>query len=111
MAKPKQHRRRFDAAFKARVAFEAIKEQQTLAELAQRYGLHPNQISTWKKQMLDGGAAVFTTATGPAAGSIDEQTERKINELLRKIGQYQMELDWLKKKSGLDDIPQAGLGR
>ena len=47
MSKPKQHRRQFDAAFKARVAFEAIKEQSTLAELAQRYKLHPNQISTW----------------------------------------------------------------
>lgn len=107
MSKPKQHRRRFDGPFKARVAFEAIKEQQTLAELAQRYKLHPNQISSWKKQLLEGGAEVFNGANR----SVDDQSAEKIDELLRKIGQYQMELDWLKKKSGLDDVPKAGLGR
>jgi len=107
MSKNRKQRRRFDASFKARVALEALKEQQTIAELAQRFSVHPNQISSWKKQLLDGSKEVFVSRR-PNDRSDDQE---HVDELLRKIGQYQMELDWLKKKSGLEHVPQAGLDR
>ncbi len=107
MSSSRKQRRRFDAAFKARVALEALKEHQTLAELAQGFSVHPNQISSWKKQLLEGSKEIF------APGRSDEASGQQeiVDDLLRKIGQYQMELDWLKKKSGLQHVPEAGLDR
>ena len=55
----KQTRRKFDSAFKAKVALEAIRERETLAGLAVKYDLHPNQISQWKQEFLEKSAAVF----------------------------------------------------
>jgi len=92
-------RRRFTAQFKARVAREALKEQKTLAELAAEYEVHPNQISQWKKQLLDATAEVFS-----ARKASDRQAEEELKDrLYRQIGQLQVELDWLKKKVGHDD--------
>ncbi|MBU4402667.1 MAG: transposase, partial [Actinobacteria bacterium] len=56
---PKRPRRNHGAAFKAKVALEAIKEEQTLVQLAERFDVHPNQITKWKKQMLDRAQEVF----------------------------------------------------
>jgi transposase-like protein len=89
-------RRRFTAQFKARVAREALKEQKTLAELAAEYEVHPNQISQWKKQLLDAMPEVFS-----ARRASDRQAEEELKDrLYRQIGQLQVELDWLKKKVG-----------
>ena len=60
---PKQTRRRFSRSFKARVALEALSERYTLAELAAKYELHPNQISAWKRQAKDGLPEVFGSTT------------------------------------------------
>lgn len=90
-------RRKFNAAFKAKVAVEALKEQLTLAELAEKYDLHPTQITEWKKQLLSGSEQVFDQ--GKKAGSeVSEQQEEK-DELYKQIGQLKVENDWLKKKS------------
>lgn len=56
----KKSRRKFDASFKAQVALEALKERETLAQLAQKYELHPNQISAWKQEFLENAASVFS---------------------------------------------------
>ena len=56
----KKSRRKFDASFKAQVALEALKERETLAQLAQKYELHPNQISSWKQEFLESAASVFS---------------------------------------------------
>jgi len=91
-------RRRFSAEFKARVAREALKERKTIAELAGEYEVHPNQISQWKKQLLDGLPGLFSKRSEQD----HEREERLKDRLYRQIGQLQMELDWLKKKVGDD---------
>ena len=63
----KKTRRRLDAELKAKVALEALRNQAKVAELAVKYQLHPNQIYAWKKQLLDGAAAVFSGGTGREA--------------------------------------------
>ena len=92
-------RRRFSAEFKAKVALEAIKGQKTAAELASEYEVHANQISLWKKQLLESLPEVFGRRREQDAARQEELTER----LYQQIGQLKVELDWLKKKSGLDD--------
>lgn len=89
-------RRHFGAAFKAKVALEALKEQQTLAELATKYELHPNQIVDWKKQLLNGAEQVF--GNGKTSTMLPQESKEK-DELYRQIGQLKVENDWLKKKS------------
>ena len=93
----KRSRRKFSAAFKAKVAIEALKEQQTLAELATKFELHANQISQWKQEFIAGSEAVFTSPKGSRKNSNSTTTEVDTQELYAKIGQLQMERDFLKK--------------
>ena len=86
-------RRKFSAAFKAEVALEALKERQTLAELSERFKLHPNQISKWKQEFSERAAEIFERAAPKKAE--EDLTEK----LYTKIGKLEMERDWLKKIS------------
>lgn len=83
--------------FKARVALEAIKEQKTINQLAGTYGVHPSQVSTWKKQLQDGLPQVFTAKVQRQRREEDEEALKA--RLYQQIGQLQVELDWLKKKA------------
>ena len=89
-------RRKIDAAMKAKIALEALREQATVADLAQRHQVHPNQIYAWKKQLLDQAARAFETGSGD--GTADR--EREIEKLHAKIGQLVIERDFLAKRSG-----------
>ena len=95
----KRSRRKFTPAFKAKVAIEALKERQTLAELAEKFELHPNQISQWKQEFIAGSEQVFETVKSPQVSAPDsgQVTEAEAKELYAKIGQLQMERDFLKK--------------
>jgi transposase-like protein len=95
----KKTRRKFTAAFKAQVAIEALKKRETLAALSVRFEVHPNQISQWKQEFIENSQKVFS-------GAVGEKKEEPVNleALYAKIGQLEMERDFLKKslkKSGL----------
>jgi transposase-like protein len=90
-------RKRYPPSFKAKVALEAIKEHKTSAELASLYQVHPGQIRNWKAVVLKGLLDLFSDKRK----SQDQDTETLIAELYRQIGQQKVDLDWLKKKSGL----------
>lgn len=93
----KDRRNKFTAEFKSKIALEAIKGHRTVTEIASEYGVHPHQITQWKKQALDGLPDILS----------DKRRKRKedqkvlVSELYQQIGQLKVELDWLKKKSGL----------
>lgn len=88
-------RRKHSSQFKFKVALEAVKENATLNEIASSNNIHPNQVSTWKKQLLLEGPTVFGQQT---AKKLAEQTAREV-ELYEQIGRLKMELEWLKKKA------------
>ncbi len=90
-------RKNHSAAFKAKVALEALKEEKTMAQLASEYEIHRVQIQVWKKDLLTALPTVFS-------GRRDKDKldhEKVINELYRQIGQLRVENEWLKKKSEL----------
>lgn len=89
-------RRKIDAALKAKIALEALREQATVADLAQRYQVHPNQIYAWKKRLLDQATRAFENGNGDGAA----EHEREIERLHAKIGQLIVERDFLAKRSG-----------
>ena len=93
----KRARRRIDAALKAQIALEALREQATVNELAQRYQVHPNQIYAWKKQLQDQATRAFDSGVGRSA---DPAKEREIDRLHAKIGQLVVERDFLAGRSG-----------
>lgn len=86
-------RRVHPPAFKAKVALEAIKEQKTIAELASLYGVHPTQITKWKKKALDFIQQIFSDKYQVQTKHDDELIE----QLYKQIGKLQVEKDWLKK--------------
>lgn len=86
-------RRRFSADFKAKVALEAIRGERTISELAMKHQLHPNQITQWKRQAIDGLAKAFDDKRADAQVS----REAEVTKLHAKIGQLVVERDFLAK--------------
>ena len=100
----RRERRNHSAVFKAKVALVAVRGDKTLAELAEQFDVHPNQIQDWRRKLLDNAAELFDRGGKPAEG-----TEHKLKELHAKIGQLTMERDFL--APGLERIHGPGARR
>ena len=93
----KKTRRKIDAALKAKIALESLREQATVADLAQRYQVHPNQVYAWKKQLHEHDAWALNAKVGQEA---EAQSAREIERLHAKIGQLTVENDFFAKRFG-----------
>lgn len=93
------NRNRYGSSLKAKIALEAIRGEKTAAELAGRYEVHVSQITRWKKQAVERLPEVFSNKVEKDR----LEGEKLQGELYKQIGQLKVELDWLKKKSGLED--------
>lgn len=89
----RRKRKQYNPEFKAKVALAAIKNEETVAQLAARYEVHPTVINTWKRNLLDGAADLFVNGKKK-----NNQTEAKVDELYRHIGKLKVERDFLSRK-------------
>jgi len=94
-----QKRKKFSAAFKAKVAVMAIQGHKTVNEIATEFGVHPNQVSTWKKKLLESSTDAFTGKNEKREEDFDAEREK----LYSQIGQLKVENDFLKKTVGRVD--------
>jgi putative transposase len=88
-----------DKDFKFKIALEAVKGEKQIAEIAKEYNVHPQQITQWKKELLDNGADIF------ASKRDTKKVEKEKDELFKAIGKQQVRIDWLKKSLGITHIP------
>ena len=89
-------RKRYNPEFKAKVALAALKNEETMSELAARFGVHPTMIAAWKRALLEGAADIFDKNQ-----KAKKQSQKQIEELFQKIGELQVERDFLSKKLSL----------
>ncbi len=90
-------RKSYSGSFKGKIALEAVKLEKTIAELSSQYEVHPNQIRKWKSTLLSHVGDIFEDKRQKR----DKENQALVDELYRQIGQLKVEVDWLKKKSGL----------
>ena len=90
----KKSRRTFTTSFKAKVVLDALKERNTVQQLAEKFKLHPNQITSWKKEFIENAEQVFESENNWKAAELEKEKD----ELYKQIGQLQVENNWLKKK-------------
>ena len=87
----KEHRRKHSPSFKAKVALEALKEEETVAQLSSRFDVHPSQVHKWKKELIEGATAIF------GSGHIQKKSDNQqlVAQLYQQIGQLKVERDFL----------------
>ena len=93
-------RKSFTTEFKARVVLEILREEKSLSQIAAEYDVHPNQLGKWKKAAINGLPEVL--ADGRRKDSEKEKLKLQVEELYAQLGETTAQLNWLKKKSGID---------
>lgn len=93
----RKKRKVYSSEFKAKVGLEALKGEKTVNEIGQAYGVHPVQVGQWKKAIQEQAASLFEGKRGPKLVAEHQRPDKLFSE----IGKLKMELDWLKKKSGI----------
>lgn len=91
-------RKKIDPAIKAKVALEALKGEQTISEIAVKYQVHPNMVSSWRRELMENAVGIFDHANDRKAAA---EVQERIDDLHKTIGEITMENDWLKKKLNL----------
>ena len=94
-------RRRFSAKQKAQIVLEILKEEKTVAQIASEYSIHPNQLHGWKKEAMDNFPGLFEKNDRQARAQ-EAVHQKQLEELYAEIGRLTTQVNWLKKKSGLD---------
>ncbi len=94
-------RKNFTGEFKAKVALEAIRGVKTVNEIGQEFGVHPTQVGLWKKELLEQASGLFDVKLDVKRGQKPVDASASPERLYSEIGRLKMELDWLKKKSGI----------
>ena len=92
-------RQKFKPKFKAKVAIEALKGHQTVNQLASEFDVHPSQVNSWKKQLLEESGDIFSKGRQRQSENVEEERDK----LYTQIGRLKVEVDWLKKKTGYLD--------
>ena len=96
-------RKHYTASFKAQVVLELLKEEKTVSQISSEYGIHFSMLHKWKKTALEQLASVFEDEEKKKSSAVlKKQHEQEVNELYSKIGKLSTQLEWLKKKSGID---------
>ena len=88
-------RKQYSPQFKSKVSPAALRNDETIAELAKRYEVHPTMISAWKKELLEGATSIFAKGQ-----KVSKKTETQVDELHRQIGKLTVENDFLSRKLG-----------
>ena len=96
-------RKKYTAKKKAQIVLEILKEERTIPQIASEYGIHPNQLYRWKGQALEGLPNLFEDDR-KTEKALRAAHERELNELYAEIGRLTTQLNWLKKKSGIEPL-------
>ena len=102
-------RKRYSDTFKAEVVLELLKEEKTIAQIASERHVHPNQISEWKRTVLRDLATLFSP-DHKGETALKAEYEKRLQELYIEIGRLTIQVNWLKKKSGLPSDPDRPPG-
>jgi len=98
-------RKRYMPAQKTAIVLELLKEEDTLAQVAARHGVHPNLLRKWKAQVLEGLPGLFTDEV-QGRRALETEHQRQLDELYAELGRLTTQVAWLKKKSGLEPGPR-----
>jgi len=93
-------RKYYTPTFKAQLVQELLREEKTVSQLASEHGIHPNQLSTWKRTALEGLPTLFSRGDGAAA--LKASHEQQVQDLYAQIGRLITQVAWLRRKSGLE---------
>ena len=98
------NRKTYASDLKSRIVLEMLREEMTISQISSKYGVHQSVLNKWKNTAVEGLPGLF--ADPRKKSPADAQKDNTIEELYRQVGKLSLQLEWLKKKCGIDSIPQ-----